>query len=160
MEPEEVPDEQELDDVQDLRQDLDDATKFKHQDAGMEGGVEGGVAGGVVGGTLGGVPGGQLGGQLQQVRAVHWSEVKVKKRVKPKMPDAARELNIAEERCQVRFFIDEKGVPYDVKLERCPAIFHESALESAWKWRFWPMKVDGNAEKAQFVLVIVYRLTG
>ena len=117
------------------------------------------MAGGVLGGTLGGVPGGELGG-TSQVRAVHWSEVTVKKRVAPKMPDAAKQLNMAEERCQVRFFINEKGVPYDVKLESCPAIYHESALEAAWKWRFYPMKVDGAAIKAQFVLVIVYRLTG
>jgi protein TonB len=147
--------EQEKEDA-DLRQDLDDATKYKHQDAGVEGGVEGGVAGGVLGGKLG-VPGGELGGQ-NEVRAVHWSEVQAKKRVSPVFPDAAKQLDIMEQRCQVRFFIDEKGVPYDVKLENCPAVFHDSALEAAWKWRFYPMKVDGQAVKAQFVLSIVYKL--
>ncbi len=123
---------------------------------GVEGGVEGGVVGGVVGGVLGGVPGGQLGGP--PVRAVHWSEVQVKKRVQPKMPDAAKELGLSEERCQVRFYIDEKGEPYDVRIEACPAIYQQSALEAAWGWRFYPMKVEGQKVKAQFVLTIVYRL--
>jgi len=123
---------------------------------GVEGGVEGGVVGGVVGGVLGGVPGGQLGGP--PVRAVHWSEVEVKKRVQPKMPDAAKELGLSEERCQVRFFIDEKGEPYDVRIETCPAIYQQSALEAAWGWRFYPMKVEGQKVRAQFVLTIVYRL--
>ncbi len=156
---EEVEEEVELEDVKDLRQDLDDATKYKHEDAGIEGGVEGGVAGGVLGGSLGGVPGGELGGH-SEVRAVHWSEVKPKRRIAPKMPDAAKQLNMSEERCNVRFFINEKGVPYDVRLETCPAVFHESALEAAWKWRFYPMKVEGKAVKTQFTLAILYRLTG
>jgi len=154
------PEEIELEDVKDLRNDLDEAKKYKHVSAGVEGGVEGGVVGGVVGGVLGGVPGGQLGGQLQPIKAVHWSEVKVKKRVTPKMPDAAKQLNMTEESCQVRFFIDEKGVPYNIKLEKCPAIFHESALEAAWKWRFYPQKEERKKVKAQFVLKITYKLTG
>jgi len=89
---------------------------------------------------------------------VHWSEVKAKRRVSPKMPEAAKALNMKEERCQVRFFIDEKGKPYDIQLETCPKIFHESAKAAAWQWRFYPMKDGGKAVKAQFVLGITYRL--
>ena len=101
-----------------------------------------------------------LGGQLGAtgVQAVHWSEVSIKRQVKPKFPEAAKQLNISEARCQIRFFIDEKGIPYDVKVETCPAIFRESSLAAAWKWRFYPQKVEGKKQKAQFVLSITYRL--
>jgi hypothetical protein len=91
---------------------------------------------------------------------VDWSEIHVKKRVPPTMPEEAKQLNIAEERCHVRFFIDERGVPYDIQLEKCPSIYREGALEASWKWRFYPLRIDGKPVKAQFVLVIVYRLTG
>ncbi len=92
------------------------------------------------------------------VPVVHWSEVKVKRRVSPKYPEDAKSMDLGTVRCQLRFLVDERGMPYDVRLESCPEAFHESALEAAWKWRFYPMKMNGEAVKAQFVLVIVYRL--
>jgi hypothetical protein len=109
----------------------------------------GGEGGGVALGTGGGTGG---------PRAVHWADVAVKYRARPKMPEAARVLSFSEESCNVRFFIDEKGKPYDIRLETCPAIFRDSALEAAWQWRFYPMKDEGVPIKAQFVLSIKYRL--
>jgi hypothetical protein len=91
---------------------------------------------------------------------VHWSDVTAKKRVSPTMPNAAKQLNMTEERCEIRVFIDEKGVPYDLILGRCPAIYHESTLEALWQWRFYPRREDGVRVKSQFHLVVVYRLTG
>ena len=44
------------------------------------------------------------------MRAVHWSEVKPKKRVTPKFPKSASQLGL-EASCQIVFFIDEKGKP-------------------------------------------------
>ena len=64
-----------------------------------------------------------------------------------------------EEVCQVRFFIDEKGVPYDVKIEKCPKVFHDSAKEAAWRWRFYPMRDGGKSVKAQFILSLKFKLT-
>ena len=115
--------------------------------------IEATTGGGGGDGTLGGVGSGGGG-----PRAVHWSEVAVKFRAKPKMPEAARVLSFTEESCNVRFFIDEKGKPYDIRLDDCPAIFRDSALEAAWQWRFYPMKDEGVPIKAQFVLSIKYRL--
>ena len=108
--------------------------------------------GGGSGGTLGGM--GSGGGPL----SVHWSQVAVKVRARPKMPEAARVLSFSEESCNVRFFIDEKGKPYDIRLEECPTIFHDSALEAAWQWRFYPYRDNGVPTKAQFVLSIIYKL--
>jgi hypothetical protein len=105
----------------------------------------------------GGIPGG-MGSSGGGPRSVHWTDVTVKVRAKPKMPEAARVLSFTEESCNVRFFIDEKGKPYDIRLEDCPTIFHDSALEAAWQWRFYPYRDHGVPTKAQFVLSIIYKL--
>jgi hypothetical protein len=121
------------------------------------------VPGGVTVGGLNEVAGVELGDEAageDEATAVHFSAVKVRKRVAPKMPEEAKELNLGEARCELRFFVDERGRPYDVRPEECPEIYRASALEAAWQWRFEPMRIDGEAVKAQFVLVIVYRLSG
>ena len=115
-----------------------------------------GIAFATVGMVLGGVLGGQLGGT--GVRAVHWTEVRPKKRVDPKTPRAAVELGLTDERCNVRLFIDEKGSVYDVKTEACPTIYKDSAVSAAWKWKFYPYKIEGKAQKAQFVLTFRFVL--
>lgn len=91
-------------------------------------------------------------------RAVHWSEIQVRRQVPPRFPPAARQLGVEEATCQLRFFVDIDGRPADVRVEQCPPIFQSSALEAAWKWRFTPMEVDGEPVPAQFVLAIHYRL--
>ena len=69
-----------------------------------------------------------------------------------------REVGFDEATCNVRFFIDERGKPYDIVLEECPNVFRDSALAAAWQWKFYPMTDGGKAIKAQFVLSIKYRL--
>jgi TonB family protein len=58
----------------------------------------------------------------------------------------------------VRFTVNEKGVPTDVTADNCPKIFQQSALEAAWKWRFYPYKDNGVAQSATFVLDILFKL--
>ena len=89
---------------------------------------------------------------------VDWSDVEAKKRVAPKMPDEVKGQGKLNVRCQIRFFIDERGVPYEVVLEECPEPFRDSALEAAWGWRFAPTIRDGEPVEAQFVLGITYRI--
>lgn len=152
---EETPEEiEEPDEIKELSEEIPEAVASSGVQGGVEGGVEGGVVGGVVGGVIGGVLGGELGGQLggTGVRAVHWSQVKAKRRVDPVFPEAAKALGLKEERCQVRLFIDEKGVPYDSDLEKCPKIFQENAKSAAMDWRFYPYKEEGVAKKTTFVL--------
>ena len=131
----------------------------EEEEEGEEGGQEGGVEGGVQGGVVGGVVGGVLGGQLGGFNAVHWSDVKIKRQIPPKFPQAAKRLNITEERCLVRFFIDEKGKPMEVKIEKCNKIFHDELTSAAMKWRFYPVKSEsGQKAKAQFLLSVVFKL--
>lgn len=91
-------------------------------------------------------------------RAVHWSEVRVKRRVEPRFPEAARQLELTDTRCTLHLVIDEHGVPSDVQARSCNKVFAPSALEAAWQWRFYPMKVNGQAVPASFDLSIVYKL--
>ncbi|MCB9741034.1 MAG: energy transducer TonB [Alphaproteobacteria bacterium] len=89
---------------------------------------------------------------------VHWSEVKVKKRVNPSFPDEMKARNV-EGSCRLRIYIDERGVPYRITTESCDPGFEQSAIEACEKWRFYPMKRDGVAIPAQFVLSIRFKLS-
>lgn len=127
-------------------------------EGGVEGGVVGGVVGGVIGGELGGVLGGQLGGTGDNVKAVHWSQVKPKKRVTPVFPEAAKALGLKEESCPVKLKIDEKGVPYELDLDKCPKLFHEAVTDALMKWRFYPHEEGGRPMAASFTLNIKFQL--
>ena len=155
-EPEQDPEEM-AEDIKELDEKVEE--EVKTDAGGQEGGQEGGVEGGVVGGVVGGVIGGEIGGQLGGVRTFHHSEVQVKRRVQPEYPDAAKQMNLGDVDCRVRIFIDEDGVPYDVKFEACPKVFHDSARDAILKWRWYPAKVGGSKVKAQFLLNIKYKLT-
>jgi len=76
----------------------------------------------------------------------------------PKLPEAARKLQIQEAQCNVRLYIDKKGKPYDVKITECDTIFHEEILKVAYKWRFEPYRVDGEPTKAAFSLQLTFKL--
>ena len=71
---------------------------------------------------------------------------------------AAKEMGI-EADCRVRVYIDAKGKPYDVKIEACPKVFHDALLATAWKWRFYPQKIDGESVPTQFVQPVSFKLS-
>ncbi|MCB9742054.1 MAG: TonB family protein [Alphaproteobacteria bacterium] len=119
---------------------------------GCEGPDCGGGGGGCVGPDCGGGGGGGGYGE------VDWTQVKVRFQVEPRMPAAARSLGHGEYSCRLRFFVDERGRPADVKVEACPQVFQESALSAARGWRFAPMRIEGQPTPAQFVLTIRYRV--
>jgi hypothetical protein len=60
------------------------------------------------------------------VRDVSFTQVRIKKSVPPRgakdLPDAV---------CTARFFIDEQGKPYEIRLEDCPETHHEVVLDAA-----------------------------
>lgn len=125
--------------------------------AGVEGGVKDGVAGGTVGGVKDGVLGGQLGGT--GIKTVHWSEVQVKTRVKPKFPPAAVALGLKEEKCIVHIVVNENGEPADISFKACPELFREAAKEAALQWRWYPLTEGGQPIRAQFDINFVFKLT-
>ena len=120
--------------------------------AGVEGGVEGGVKGGVVGGEMGGT-GTTLGGY----KTMHHSDVEWKNRVIPDYPEAAREMNLGDQECRVRMFVDEKGMPNNIDFVACPKVFQDAAKEAFFKSRWYPAKVENLKTKSQFVLIYSFK---
>jgi hypothetical protein len=149
-----------VDEVKELQEEVKEEIKSDVKPAGVEGGQEGGVEGGVVGGVQGGVEGGVLGGQLSGVKVFHHSELEKKKSVMPDYPEPARALNLGDQKCLARVFIDEEGVPYDVSVDACPKVFHDSTREALLKWRWYPPKDGKNKCKAQTTIAVIYKLSG
>ena len=154
---EDIPDEM-VEEVKELDKEPEKEVKSQKQPKGSPGGVEGGVEGGVVGGVIGGVEGGVIGGQLGGVRVFHHRELEVKKRILPGYPEAAKPLNLGDQRCKVQVFIDEKGIPYDAKVEDCPKVFHQATREGILKWRWYPPKADRQKVKARTTIVVNFKL--
>ncbi len=120
---------------------------------GVEGGVEGGQAGGVVGGQVGGTGTNLLG----SVRTFHHSEIEWKVKSPPPYPEAAADMNLGEQNCRLRVFIDETGIPNRVLFESCPKVFQGSTeAHILGKWRAYPKKVAGQKVSAQFLLNIKF----
>lgn len=87
------------------------------------------------------------------------ADVRVKRRVAPRYPDAAKALSLSETRCIVTFSVDPKGRPAQVQIDGCPAVFHPALEEAAWKWRFYPVRdAQGRPQAATFRLSTVFRL--
>jgi len=156
-EPEEPDPEEMVEDVKELDKPIDDKVANAKADPVPSGGDADGVEGGVEGGVVGGV----VGGVLKGPRTFHHTELRKKRQVQPEYPEAARTMNLGDVSCKVRMFIDEKGLPYNIKFEACPKIFQASAQNALMRWRFYSAKDEnGTKVKAQFLLNIKYKLTG
>ncbi|MEQ1570793.1 MAG: hypothetical protein ABMA64_34510 [Myxococcota bacterium] len=84
--------------------------------------------------------------------------LEVKRRVQPRYPESARALDLGEQRCAATVRVDAEGVPFEVVVEDCPAVFHAQTRESLLAWRFWPAR-DGRVRiPAQTRISVVYRL--
>lgn len=158
-EEEEVDPDEMQEDVEELEKEVEKEMKSDKKPKGEEGGQEGGVEGGVIGGVQGGVIGGELGGTLGGgIRVFHHSELEVKKRVQPRYPQTAEDLNLGDQRCLVKVFIDEKGVPYDVVVEQCPKVFHAETKETILKWRWYPPKDGRDKVRGQTTIGVTYKM--
>jgi hypothetical protein len=158
-----VPDEL-VDEIQELQDEVEERVVAAEQPQGTADGHDNGHPDGVAGGTPGGDPDGELCGVPgapacgPSVRVFHHTELQVRRRVEPVYPDAARALAVSDQRCLVTVFLDESGVPYDAKVDRCPKPFHQASREALRKWRWYPPK-DGKARiRAQTTIAITYRL--
>jgi len=146
-EPEVVPDEV-VEDVAELEEQVQDEIASSSATAGTDGGVAGGEPGGVPHGTPGGdgVPGFPA------------SELAVKKRIYPEYPEAARELNLGDQRCVAVVVIDEEGVPYEVTVQGCPSVFERPTREAMFQWRWYPPKDGPRRVKARTTIAVTYRV--
>lgn len=131
-----------------------EASEAGEQPGGDFGGGSGSPGTGLPPGAGG--PGGN-GGPGQGIRAVHVSELRFRKQVRPKTPEAALALGM-EADCRLRLFIDERGLVQEVRVESCPAVYQDAAIDAARRSSFFPYRVDGVAEPAQFLLTYKFLL--
>ena len=92
---------------------------------------------------------------------IHSSQIEVKRRVAPKFPKAVKAMgNKGDVKCTVHFFNDASGVPTKVVImDGCPKAYHESILEAAYRWRFYPYKNEqGEKVESNFRLGLTFRL--
>lgn len=143
---EEEPDEM-IEEIKELEEKIEKEVKAKKEPAGPKGGVEGGVIGGVEGGTVGGT------GPM----VMHSSKLTVKKQVQPIYPAAAETLNLGDQRCRARVFIDETGRVYDVRVETCPKVFHTATQSALMQWRYYPPKSGKDKVKAQILIGVTFK---
>jgi hypothetical protein len=92
---------------------------------------------------------------------VEHRELKVRRRVRPTYPPAALSNSAYAgpegTDCKVRMYVDSAGVPYDMRFEGCPLVFHASAREALMRWRWKPALVGGEAVAAQFLINVKYK---
>jgi outer membrane biosynthesis protein TonB len=84
--------------------------------------------------------------------------VEVKKRFDPRYPKSAKDMNLGDQRCLAKVFIDESGAPYKVLVENCPKVFHAETQAAIMKWRWYPPKVGREKVKAQITIAINYKV--
>ncbi|HJN73000.1 MAG TPA: TonB family protein [Myxococcota bacterium] len=87
------------------------------------------------------------------------SEVPTTRRVRAKYPDEARGKGISG-KCYVRFWVDEKGAPYDIWVGPCAAYWRDEVMEAASQWRFEPRKEDGQFIKTHYGVSMRFKADG
>lgn len=118
-------------------------------------GVEGGHPDGVPLGT-GDTPGGKgLGGTGDGTggpRVVHHAELRRIRAIDPRYPKAAQGMGLGRVTCDARVVIDERGVPADVDVTGCPALFHAEIRAAVLKSRWASPRFDGERRRVQTLL--------
>ena len=118
----------------------------------MPGGGGGYGAGEGAGGGAGAGPGGAGAGIGGPDRALQ-----VRREVYPRFPKEARKFK-EDALCGVLFTVDAEGVPTDIEVDTCGPIFRPAVLEAVWKWRFYPLLVNGVAQPATFKLRVRFKV--
>ena len=89
------------------------------------------------------------------VDMVHYSEMKVKVRVRPVYPAAAGGRG---GHCILCVHVNVKGLPVTVTPRDCPDdVFRKVSIDAAFQYRWYPKMVDGHPTTATFDLHFIYR---
>ena len=84
--------------------------------------------------------------------------LRVKRKVQPSYPKAAREMRLGDHKCKARIAVDAKGLAQEVEIQGCPTVFHESVRRTLLQWTFYPATKNGTRVPATFKAVIAFRL--
>lgn len=92
-------------------------------------------------------------------RTYHVSEVKVKKQLPFKYPEAARKLDVGDATCKVKVILDVSGSPVRIEEQVCARGFFDDARDTLMKWRWEAPLVNGAPVEAQFSMTIKYSIS-
>ncbi len=91
---------------------------------------------------------------------ISFSSDRVVTRVLPAFPPAAVAQGVRLGGCQVRFYVDEAGVPYRVLPVVCDEVFVDAAVAAGMQWRFGPYLEGGIPMKTKFNMVFIFEYQG
>lgn len=89
-----------------------------------------------------------------------FSSDRVLTRVLPAFPPAAAAQGIRLAGCEIRFYLDEAGVPTRVVPLECDELFAVPAIEAGMQWRFRPWLVDGVPRRTSFTMLYLFEYRG
>ena len=87
---------------------------------------------------------------------IHWSEAKLKRRINPVYPEAAKGSEPPQVTCTALLTVDTRGAVTQVETWGCPAPFDPAVLDSVPQWAFYPHKVNGQATAVRFELRLTF----
>lgn len=126
-------------------------------------GVAGGVPGGVPGGVIGGIPGGLPGPPQQQdppplrIQLARVERARLIHKVIPDYPLPARQARI-EGIVHLTAIIGIDGKVRDVQIIDGHPLLRSAAASAVRKWRYEPMKLNGNPREAKADIEVRFRL--
>ena len=91
---------------------------------------------------------------------ISFSSDRVVTRVLPAVPATAVAQGVRLGGCQVRFYVDEAGVPYRVLPVVCDEVFVDAAITAGMQWRFGPYLEGGVPKKTKFNMVFIFEYQG
>jgi hypothetical protein len=89
-------------------------------------------------------------------RVIHHRKVEWLRQIQPSYPRAARGHPPVS--CRGELSIDPNGVPTDVVVEGCPAVFANPAGDALLRWRAQPILIDGAAVSIKATVIVNFGL--
>lgn len=104
---------------------------------------------------------------LQQAHDLEWTvradEVgvlpfRVRQRAFAYYPEAARGVDTADSRCDVRIHVTSQGLPREPEVMGCDEVFHDAAATALRGYRFAPPKIHGSPASSSFLAEVAFLL--
>jgi len=89
-----------------------------------------------------------------------YKELRMKVFIEPDYPKEMKAFNF-EADCRLRIEVDEEGEVTSARVEEsCPEPFHDGLIETAQRWKFYPMMVNDEPIKTEMQYPVMYRSSG
>jgi outer membrane biosynthesis protein TonB len=92
-------------------------------------------------------------------KVIHHTEVQwARQSPLPRYPSAAKSMNLGDQNCKVRLFLDAKGFVTDLEFVQCNPVFHEACRTAMTRWKAFPVRAAGRKVATQFVMNVKFKL--